>query len=120
MRIIEVGSTSFGYTTSRLVASPAGGIVAVALVCSLASATVHAQVTIDLSKVTCQQYVLYKVGGPEKIGLWLSGYYNGKRGNTIVSPQSFEANAAKLQDYCRRNPEAFVMQAVEAVVDMDK
>ncbi len=44
----------------------------------------HAQVTIDVSKITCEQYILYSVADPKDIAMWLSGYYNAKRNNTVI------------------------------------
>jgi methionine synthase I (cobalamin-dependent) len=78
----------------------------------------RAQVTLDLSKVTCEQYVGYKITDPKNIAIWLSGYFNGKRGNTIIDTQEFNANTKKLQDYCFRNPATPVMQATEVVFDI--
>jgi hypothetical protein len=78
----------------------------------------RAQVTLDVSKVTCDQYVGYKITDPKNISIWLSGYFNGKRGNTIIDTQGFEANAKKLQDYCFRNPATPVMRATEIVFDI--
>ena len=37
-------------------------------------AAAHAQVTLDLAKVTCEQLVLYRI----------TGYYSGRNGNTVV------------------------------------
>ena len=42
----------------------------------------RAQVTIDVSKITCNQLVDREVGDPRDIAIWLSGYYHGKRGET--------------------------------------
>src|SRR5258707_10769930 len=78
----------------------------------------RAQVTLDLSKVTCDQYVGYKITNPQNIAIWLSGYYNGKRGNTIIDTQGLDANTRKLQDFCLRNPAAPVMQATETLFDV--
>ena len=75
----------------------------------------RAQVTLDVSKVTCDQYVGYKITDPHNIAIWLSGYYNGKRGNTVVDTQAFNANTKKLQDFCLRNPATPVMQATETL-----
>jgi len=65
---------------------------------------VRAQVTLDLSKVTCEQYVGYKITDPQNISIWLSGYFNGKRGNTIVDTQGFnerqEAAGLLFQKSC--------------------
>lgn len=77
---------------------------------------VQAQVTIDVSKVTCEQYILFKVTDPQKIAIWLSGYYHGKRETTVVDTQTFSEFADKTKDYCRANPKVPVMQAVETLI----
>jgi acid stress chaperone HdeB len=78
----------------------------------------RAQVTIDLSRVTCDQFVGYKVTDPQNIAIWLSGYYNGKRGNTVIDTQGFDADTKKLRDYCFRNPATPVMQATETLFNI--
>jgi acid stress chaperone HdeB len=75
----------------------------------------RAQVTIDVSKITCDQYIGYKVTNPENIAIWLSGYYHGKRGDTTLDTQDLVAKAKKVRGYCFRNPQTLVMQAVETL-----
>jgi acid stress chaperone HdeB len=75
----------------------------------------RAQVTIDVSKITCDQYLGYKVTNPQNIAIWVSGYYHGKRGDTTLDTQTLAEKAKKVRDYCRRNPQALVMQAVETL-----
>ena len=75
----------------------------------------RAQVTLDVAKVTCEQFRSYKITRPENIAIWLSGYYHGKRGDTTLETQGLVANARKLQTYCGRNPQTPVMQAVETL-----
>ena len=78
-----------------------------------ASQPARAQVTVDLSKITCEQWSGYKITNPRNIALWLSGYYNGKRGNTVVDTQALEAENQKLQTFCITNAQMPVMQAAE-------
>jgi acid stress chaperone HdeB len=85
---------------------------------TLLALEVRAQVTLDLSKVTCDQFVGYKITDPKNIAIWLSGYFNAKRGNTIIDTQGFDANTRKLPDYCFRNPATPVMQATEIVFNI--
>ena len=89
------------------------------LVCLTISAA-QAQVTIDVSKITCEQFRGFAITDPNNIALWLSGYYNGQRGNTIIEPQSFKENVERLKDYCITNPKVPVMQAVETVLGKGK
>jgi acid stress chaperone HdeB len=70
-----------------------------------------------VSKITCDQLTGYKVTNPENIAIWLSGYYHGKRGETTVDTQQLADYAKKVRDYCLRNPETLVMQAVETLIE---
>ncbi len=83
--------------------------------CLLISAA-KAQVTIDVSKITCQQFRSYAITDPNNIALWLSGYYNGQRNNTIIKVETFKENLKKVKDYCITHPSVTVMQSVEALL----
>jgi acid stress chaperone HdeB len=76
----------------------------------------HAQVTVDVSKITCDQYTLSRVGSPHDISVWLYGYYNGTRHNTVLETQDFREQANKVMDFCLGNPKSTVMDAVEKVL----
>ena len=86
------------------------------IVAFLSITAAQAQVTIDVSKITCEQLVQYKITNDDSVMIWLSGYYNGKRGNTIVDPQVFKENAKKIRTHCILNSNVTVMQAVETVL----
>jgi hypothetical protein len=75
----------------------------------------RAQVTIDVAKITCEQFISWSVTDPRYVILWLHGYHNGKRNNTLVDQETLKEDAAKVRDYCRSNRERTVMQAVETV-----
>jgi hypothetical protein len=85
------------------------------LVLASVSLPASAQLTLDVSKITCDQWVGYKITNPHNIALWLSGYYNAKRGNTVIDPQRLDENARKLQDYCLIHKQTPVMDAAESV-----
>ena len=76
----------------------------------------QAQVTLDLSKVTCEQWSGYKITNPQNIALWLSGYYNGKRGNTIIDTQALTGDTQKLRDFCLTNYKLPVMEAIDKLL----
>ena len=81
-----------------------------------ATAASKAQVTIDVSKVSCEQFALYKVASPETLAIWVHGYYSGKRGNTLVDVEALKANMKRLRDYCVQNPEVPLLDAVDTLV----
>ncbi len=74
-----------------------------------------AQVTIDMAKVDCQQFATYKIAHPDRVAIWLNGYFHGKRGDLIVDTQELAGNTDKLQEYCLKNPDVPLMQAVETL-----
>src|ERR1700760_845774 len=59
----------------------------------------RAQVTVDMSKITCEQYILFTMGDPKDIAMWLSGYYNAKRNNTVLDVQEFRTPARRGRDF---------------------
>ncbi|MGZ9155754.1 MAG: HdeA/HdeB family chaperone [Candidatus Binatia bacterium] len=74
-----------------------------------------AQVSIDVAKITCQQFATSKVANPDRIALWLNGYFHGKRGDMIVETQELAGDTREVQDYCIKNPDVRLMQAVETL-----
>jgi acid stress chaperone HdeB len=83
--------------------------------------TVHAQTTIDAAKITCQQFVLMKVASPEKIAIWLSGYYHGKRGSTSIDVEQLKEQAKNVRNYCiYKDKGGTLMEAVEKLMSPGK
>jgi len=75
----------------------------------------EAQVTIDASKITCDQYVHSKISIPNYIAAWLSGYYHAKHNNQLIDVQKLQENVNKLERFCNdeKNFKMPVMKAVE-------
>ena len=93
------------------------GTIAIAAVAAtlIWASSAHAQVTLDVTKITCNQFVAYKITNPDFIAVWISGYYHGTRGEMVVDSQQLVENAKKLENYCLKNPEVLVMKAVETL-----
>jgi len=89
------------------------------LVILLVSAA-QAQVSIDVSKITCDQYLLNKIANPKTVGVWLSGFYAGKRNITVVDTQALDRNSEKVSEYCGSNRNMTLMQAVETTLGAGK
>jgi acid stress chaperone HdeB len=81
-----------------------------------ASNIAQAQVMLDMSTVTCDQFIKYKVADPKLIAFWLNGYFHGKRADTKVDTQKLNADADKVEKFCFKNPQAPLMQSVESIV----
>jgi HdeA/HdeB family protein len=77
----------------------------------------QAQVSIDIAKMTCGQFATYKVANPKFIAIWLNGYHHGTRGDTVIDAQQLDSDTEKIQDYCIKNANVPLMQAVETVIE---
>jgi|SRR5262245_26760294 len=95
-------------------------VISSGLMLALTAVPSAAQVTVDVAKINCEQLTLSKITDPKNIAIWLSGYYHGKRGSTLLDPQALEADSKKVNDYCIRNPKVLVMQAVETLLGAPK
>ena len=93
------------YRTGSLV-----GLMLAAIVATVG----HAQVTVDVAKITCGQFLAYRIADPKDIALWLDGYYTGKRGgSTLLETQALKSNYDRLRNHCLVNQDMPVMQAIE-------
>ena len=95
-------------------------ILSVVFSSSFAFFAARAQESIDAAKITCDQYLGNKVIDQNNIAIWLSGYYDAKRGNTIVEVQEFQADVKKLEEYCFHHMQTRVMQAAEEALKLAK
>jgi hypothetical protein len=69
----------------------------------------QAQVTVDVSTITCQDYLFEKVAP-----------YNGERRNTIIEPEALKKNEDKVNLYCYEHRDTTVMDAAKNVLGLDK
>jgi acid stress chaperone HdeB len=74
----------------------------------------QAQVTVDVSKITCEQLRMAALPWTSRdIVLWLSGYYHGKHDNTIIEPTAINRDENILSNYCFEHRETTVMDALK-------
>ena len=87
---------------------------AVALILVFTTQTAHAQVTVDISKITCEQFnVMPKM---DSVALWLNGYYHGGKRESVIDMNKLEDTAKNLRVACRLsdNFERPIMQLLES------
>jgi acid stress chaperone HdeB len=73
----------------------------------------QAQTTIDMSKITCEQWLTFKVADPDQIAVWLAGWYGAKRNSTLVEVQVLKETAGRLKDVCVRNLNVPLMKVID-------
>jgi acid stress chaperone HdeB len=72
---------------------------------------VRAQVTVDVAKITCRQYLIGKVATPRSVANWLSGYFHGERGDTTLEYGALGTDMGKLDAFCRKNHDMPLLEA---------
>lgn len=71
------------------------------------------KLVVDMSKMTCRE--LTKLGFQDFAGItmWLSGYYNASKRNTVIDLDQFAQAAKTVKDFCDATPQSTVMSAAE-------
>ena len=81
-----------------------------------AASPAHAQ-KIDLTKMTCKQFI---ESGSERITAiitWLQGYYADEDDPSIVDFDKIKEDTEKVVDYCRKKPNDEFMDAADDVME---
>jgi acid stress chaperone HdeB len=88
----------------------------------LAIPKAQAQMTVDLAKVTCRQYLFdnFISANAPAVAAWLGGYFNGKRNNTVIDIGTFRKNKDIVEDYCRMNLDVTLIDAATKALGLDK
>jgi acid stress chaperone HdeB len=77
------------------------------------STPVQAQVTIEMSEITCKDFAGYD--GPTKdfVANWMRGYFMGKNNITTIDSRYVKRNTTKILRYCKKLPKSSLMDAVQ-------
>jgi len=82
----------------------------------------RAQETIDVAKITCDQFVVGDVSDSHTISIWLSGFYDGTHHNTVVDVSAAKQHESDLFNYCSESAhrKMTLMEAVENALGAKK
>ena len=69
----------------------------------------RAQVTINMSRVTCADYLAMAPEQSDVFGAWVGGYFNQKTGYTWIDLDAQRRNVASVRAWCATYPGQFVM-----------
>ena len=82
---------------------------------ALSSVPARAEV-LDLSTLTCEQFLK---GGDDEIKMvltWMDGWYKGDDDKAIIDTNVFVENAKKFGAYCAANPTISIVNAAEEIL----
>jgi hypothetical protein len=76
-------------------------------------AVAHAQLTIDMSRVTCAQYLAMPPDQSAAFSAWMSGWFNQKNGYVFVDLNAYARNVAGVKSWCALNSAQTVMAGLQ-------
>jgi hypothetical protein len=78
-----------------------------------APATSQAQIAVDMSRLTCGQYLAMPPDQSRIYAAWMSGWFNQKMGYTYINLEAYERNVASVKAWCGTNPGELVMTGLQ-------
>ena len=89
-------------------------LMAVILVAIAGAGTeTRAQAMIDMTMITCKQYLELDRDRQDIVASWMSGYFNAARNNAVLDTARFERNKKAVTTHCRRNRAETLMSAIQ-------
>ena len=83
--------------------------------------TMQAQESLDLAKITCEQFQMRKLNTPPRdIVLVLTGYFHGKRNDTIIEFQAIKKHEEQVNSYCNAHLDMTLIDAAKNALGFDK
>ena len=73
----------------------------------------QAQMTLNMSQVTCANYLAMTPDQSGTFSAWMSGWFNHKWGYTTMGLDDFARNVTSVRQWCTTSPQATVMGALE-------
>jgi acid stress chaperone HdeB len=71
------------------------------------------QVIVDLSVITCGQYMGKDRDTQDVLAAWMSGYFNAAKNQSMVDLSRFERNRKAVEKYCRTHKLETLMSAIQ-------
>ncbi len=88
-------------------------ILATVVAAAIASGEARAQTVLDMTMITCKQYLEQPAERQELLASWMSGYFNAARNNAVLDTGRFERNRKIVTAYCRKHGAESLMSAIQ-------
>jgi acid stress chaperone HdeB len=82
----------------------------------LAAATPANAQKVDLSTITCKQFLEMPQDSVALILMWMTGYYADQDASPVIDFDKMKEDATKLAGYCAKNPDIGLITAAEETI----
>lgn len=73
-------------------------------------------VVLDLSVMSCKQFIDSKPDDIAMVLTWIDGWYKGDSDEALIDTEVFTENAKKFGAYCATNPGVSIVTAAERIL----
>ncbi len=84
-----------------------------AVIQAVAIVDVQAQLTVDVSRATCAEFVAMQPDQSRIFSAWLMGYFDQKSHKHSLNFPAYASKVASLRQWCAANPSEVVMTGIE-------
>ena len=78
--------------------------------------TANAQLTIDMSLITCEQYLAMKPAMSRDFSAWMSGWFSYQKNITDIDPLLHQKNVSNVRAWCQYHPRDKVMTGLQDAI----
>jgi len=91
-------------------------LISLTLAISMVPVVANAQLTIDMGKITCGQYLAMPPSQSDDFSAWMSGWLSYQNRRTFVDLLLHQRNIASVKAWCQYHPAESVMYGLQQSV----
>ena len=80
---------------------------------SIVPVVANAQLTIDMDKITCGEYLAMPPSQSDNFSAWMSGWFSYQNRRTFVDLVLHQKNIANVKAWCQYHPQESVMSGLQ-------
>ena len=92
------------------------GLISLTFAISIVPVVANAQLTIDMGRITCGQYLAMPPAQSDNFSAWMSGWFSYQNRRTFVDLVLHQKNIASVKAWCQLNPNESVMSGLQKAV----
>ena len=92
------------------------GLISLTFAISIVPIVANAQLTIDMGKITCEQYLAMPPSQSDNFSAWMSGWFSYQNDRPFVDLALHQKNIASVKAWCQYHPAESVMFGLQKAV----
>ena len=81
---------------------------------ALAVSPARAQLSVDVTRATCSDFIAMPADQARLFSAWISGYFSQKVGRVLLDFGKYDASGERLRVWCRVHSDDTIMKAIES------